>query len=53
MESKLDRMEEKEDSPEVSLSVLANFCTDMPSAAQEEQPPSEQFAQRRVARTIE
>ncbi len=38
-------MEEKEDSPEVSLSVVANFHTDIPSAAQDEQPPSEQFAQ--------
>ncbi len=27
MESKLERMEEKEDSPEVSLSVVANFHT--------------------------
>ena len=45
LESKLERMEEKEDSPEVSLSVVANFHTDIPSAAQDEQPPSEQFAQ--------
>ena len=45
MESKFERMEEKEDSLEVSLSVLANFHTDIPSAAQDEQPPSEQFAQ--------
>ena len=45
LESKLERMEEKEDSPEVSLSVVANFHTDIPSTAQDEQPPSEQFAQ--------
>ena len=45
MESKLERMEEKEDSQEVSLSVVANFCTDILSAAQDEQPPSEQFTQ--------
>ena len=45
MESKLDRMEEKEDSPEVSLSVLGNFHTDIPSAAKEEQPSLEQFVQ--------
>jgi hypothetical protein len=46
LESKLERMEEKEDSPEVSVSVVANFHTDIPSAAHDEQPPSEQFAQK-------
>jgi hypothetical protein len=45
LESKLERMEEKEESLEVSLSVVANFHTDIPSTAQDEQPPSEQFAQ--------
>ena len=42
----MEIMEEKEDSPEVSLSVVANFHTDIPSAAHDEQPPSEQFAQK-------
>ena len=40
LESKLERMEEKEDSLEVSLSVVTNFHTDILSAAQDKQPPS-------------
>jgi len=31
LESKLERMEEKEDSPEVSLSVVEKFLTDIPA----------------------
>jgi hypothetical protein len=43
LERKLERMEEKENSPEVSLSVMANFHTEISSATQDEQPPSEQL----------
>ena len=43
LEGKLERMEEMEDSPEVSLAVISNFHTEIPSAAQDEQPPLEPF----------
>jgi hypothetical protein len=39
LEGKLERMEEKEDSQEVSQSVIADFQKEIPSAAQDEQPP--------------
>ena len=43
LESKLVRMEEKEGSPEVRVSVMANFHTEIPSTAQDEQPPLKPF----------
>ncbi len=43
MESKLARMEENEGSLEVRVSVMANFHTEIPSTAQDEQPPLEPF----------
>ncbi len=36
-------MEEKEDSPEVNISVMSNVSTERPSTAQYEQAPSELF----------
>jgi hypothetical protein len=36
-------MEENPDSPEVNISVMPNVHTERPSAAQDEQAPSEQF----------
>ncbi len=38
----MERMEEKEGSPEVSLSVIANFYAEIPAQlriAQDEEPP--------------
>jgi hypothetical protein len=43
LKHKLESMEEKEDSPEVNLSVMPNFQTEIPGAAQDEQPPLKQF----------
>ena len=43
LDGKLERMEEKKDSLEVSLAVIRNFHTEVSSTAQDEQPPSEQF----------
>jgi hypothetical protein len=42
LERKLERMEEKENSPEVSLSVMANHM-EIASTMQDEQQPSEQL----------
>ena len=42
-ESKLLRMEEKEGSPEERVAVMANFHAEIPSTAQDEQPPLEPF----------
>ena len=40
---KLESTEDKEDSPEVNVSVMTNLQTKLHSAAPDEQPPLEQF----------
>jgi hypothetical protein len=46
LKHKLESMEEKEDSPEVSISVILIFQTEIPGEAQDEQPPLEQFEEK-------
>jgi len=41
-------MDEKEDSPEVNISVMPNFQTEISEAAQDEQPLLEQFIEEPV-----
>ena len=43
LKNKLESMEEKDDSREVNISVMPNLHTEIPSTAQDEQPPLEPF----------
>ena len=43
MKCKLESMEENPDSPEVHISVMPNFHTEIPSAPQDELAPLEHF----------
>ena len=43
LKHKLKSMEERAESPEVNISVMPNLQTEIPRAAQDEQPPLEQF----------
>ena len=43
LKRKLESMEEKDNSREVNISVVPNLHTEIPSAAQDEQPPLEPF----------
>ena len=43
LKCKLESMEEEDDSLEVNISVMPNLHTEIPSTAQDEQPPFESF----------
>ena len=43
LKHKLESMKEKDDSREVNISVMPNLHTEIPSTAQDEQPPLEPF----------
>jgi hypothetical protein len=48
LKRKLERMKDKGDSPEVTISVTLNLNKEIPSTNPDEQPPLEQFEEKAV-----